>query len=205
MIGRVDRLKVRDTIEHWKAKGLDYSAILHQPRIAPDGSRRNTQSQDHGLEQAMDNELIVACADALEHRRPVALDRPIRNVHRAVGTMLGYEVTRRWGGAGLPDDTITVRFAGSAGQSFGASCRGHHARARRRRQRLRARDSGGRIVVAPLRQRDVRRRGERDRRERVLYGDERWDSSAASPASRGGQEFRAPPSSRVSAITAANT
>src|SRR6185295_8259752 len=120
MIGRVDRLKVRNALEHWKAKGLDYSAILHEPRVAPDGSRRNTQAQDHGLEQAMDNELIVACAESLAHRRPVVLDRPIRNVHRAVGTMLGYEVTRRWGGAGLPDDTITVRFTGSAGQSFGA-------------------------------------------------------------------------------------
>jgi glutamate synthase domain-containing protein 2/glutamate synthase domain-containing protein 1/glutamate synthase domain-containing protein 3 len=120
MIGRVDRLKVRNAIEHWKAKGLDYSAILHEPRIAPDGSRRKTQAQDHGLEQAMDNELIVACAESLEYRQSVVLDRPIRNVHRAVGTMLGYEVTRRWGGAGLPDGTITVRFTGSAGQSFGA-------------------------------------------------------------------------------------
>jgi glutamate synthase domain-containing protein 3 len=68
----------------------------------------------------LDNELIAACGDALEHRRPVVLSRPIRNVHRAVGTMLGYEVTRRWGGAGLPDDTITLQFTGSAGQSFGA-------------------------------------------------------------------------------------
>ncbi len=120
MIGRVDRLKVREAIDHWKAKGLDYSAILHQPAIAPGVARRKTQAQDHGLEQALDNELILACGDALEHRRPVTLTRPIRNVHRAVGTMLGYEVTRRWGGAGLPDDTITVRFTGSAGQSFGA-------------------------------------------------------------------------------------
>jgi len=68
----------------------------------------------------MDNELIVACADALEHRRPVVLSRRIRNVNRAVGTMLGYEVTRRWGASGLPADTITVHFTGSAGQSFGA-------------------------------------------------------------------------------------
>jgi glutamate synthase domain-containing protein 3 len=78
------------------------------------------QPQDHGLEQALDHDLIRASADALEHRRPVVLNRAIRNVHRAVGTMLGYEVTRRWGGAGLPDDTITLRFTGSAGQSFGA-------------------------------------------------------------------------------------
>jgi glutamate synthase domain-containing protein 3 len=120
MIGRVDCLKVRAAIEHWKAKGLDYSAILHEPKSAPDVARRQTRAQDHGLGQALDNELIVACADALEHRRPVVLSRPIRNVHRAVGTMLGYEVTRRWGATGLPADTITVQFSGSAGQSFGA-------------------------------------------------------------------------------------
>src|SRR5438128_2639627 len=120
MVGRVDCLKVRSAIDHWKARGLDYSAILQAPKIAPGVARRKTQAQDHGLEQALDNELIPACARALEHRQPVVLSRPIRNVHRAVGTMLGYEVTRRWGGTGLPDDTITVRFTGSAGQSFGA-------------------------------------------------------------------------------------
>src|SRR5207237_10858610 len=74
----------------------------------------------HGAEPALHNEVSPACARAVEHRQPVVLRRPIRNVHRAVGTMLGYEVTRRWGGTGLPDDTITVRFTGSAGQSFGA-------------------------------------------------------------------------------------
>ncbi len=120
MIGRVDRLAVREAIDHWKAKGLDYSAILHEPEVAAGSARRHTQAQNHGLEQALDNELIAACGSALEHRRPVDLARPIRNIHRAVGTMLGSEVTRRWGGAGLPDDTITIRFTGSAGQSFGA-------------------------------------------------------------------------------------
>src|SRR5207247_4360998 len=120
MIGRVDRLKVRSAVEHWKANGLDYSAILHQPRLAPGAARRRIRAQDHRLEQALDNELIAACREALDERRPVTLSRPIRNVHRAVGTMLGYEVTRRWGGAGLPDDTITTHFIGSAGQSFGA-------------------------------------------------------------------------------------
>jgi glutamate synthase (NADPH) large chain len=120
MIGRVDRLKVRAAIDHWKAKGLDYSAILHEPPMAEGVARRKMRAQDHGLEQALDHDLIRASAGALEHRRPVVLNRAIRNVHRAVGTMLGYEVTRRWGGAGLPNDTITVRFTGSAGQSFGA-------------------------------------------------------------------------------------
>jgi len=120
MIGRVDRLTARHAIDHWKAKGLDYSAILHQPPAAPGAARRHTRAQDHGLDAALDNELIVACAGAIERRQPVSLSRPIRNVHRAVGTMLGYKVTRRWGGPGLPDDTIRVQFTGSAGQSFGA-------------------------------------------------------------------------------------
>jgi glutamate synthase domain-containing protein 2/glutamate synthase domain-containing protein 1/glutamate synthase domain-containing protein 3 len=120
MIGRVDRLKVRTAIDHWKAKGLDYSAILHQPPAAPGTARRRTRAQDHGLERALDHDLIGACAEALEHRQPVSISRSISNVHRAVGTMLGYEVTRRWGGPGLPDNTIRVRFTGSAGQSFGA-------------------------------------------------------------------------------------
>ncbi len=120
MVGRVDRLEVRQAIDHWKAKGLDYSAILHQPKTLPGASRRKMQAQDHGLDQALDNELIAASADALDHGRPVSLNRTIRNAHRAVGTMLGYEVTRRWGGGGLPDDTISLQFTGSAGQSFGA-------------------------------------------------------------------------------------
>src|SRR4029077_17365889 len=120
MIGRVDRLKVRAAIDHWKPKGLDYSAILHEPRMAPGSARRKTQQQDHRLEQALDNELIDGCRAALEHQLPVTLSRPIRNVNRTVGTMLGYEVTRRYGAAGLPDDTIRLRFTGSAGQSFRA-------------------------------------------------------------------------------------
>ncbi|HEY2151750.1 MAG TPA: glutamate synthase large subunit [Vicinamibacterales bacterium] len=120
MVGRVDRLEVREAVDHWKAKGLDYSAILHQPKMLPGASRRRMQAQDHGLDQALDNELIAASADALDHGLPVSLHRTIRNAHRAVGTMLGYEVTRRWGGGGLPDDTISLQFTGSAGQSFGA-------------------------------------------------------------------------------------
>jgi glutamate synthase (ferredoxin) len=120
MIGRVDRLQVREAVDHWKAKGLDYSAILQAPKVAPGTARRHTRAQDHGIDRALDHELIAACADALADRQPVSIARPISNVHRAVGTMLGYEVTRRWGGPGLPDGTITVRFTGSAGQSFGA-------------------------------------------------------------------------------------
>jgi glutamate synthase domain-containing protein 2/glutamate synthase domain-containing protein 3 len=119
MIGRVDRLNVRDAVSHWKARGLDFASILQAPRA--DGSpRRRVTSQNHGLEQALDRELIARCADALEIGRRVSIATPIRNVHRAVGTMLGYEVTRRWGGKGLADDTIEIDCTGSAGQSFGA-------------------------------------------------------------------------------------
>jgi glutamate synthase domain-containing protein 3 len=120
MIGRVDRLDYRPAVAHWKAKGLDFSAILHQPQMTYDTLPRCVRRQDHGLQNALDNELIAKCADALEQRAAVSLSLPIRNVNRTVGTMLGYEVTRRYGGEGLPDDTIQLHFVGSAGQSFGA-------------------------------------------------------------------------------------
>jgi glutamate synthase (ferredoxin) len=120
MIGRVDLLDLAPALDHWKAKGLDYSAILRQVDMPASVARRCVVAQDHGLDKALDNTLIARCADALEHKKPVELSLPIRNVNRTVGTMLGYEVTTRWGGAGLPDDTITVHFTGSAGQSFGA-------------------------------------------------------------------------------------
>ena len=120
MIGRVDRLDFKPAIDHWKARGLDFSAILKQPEVAFGTLPRCVRKQDHGLEHALDNQLIAQCADALDHRMPVSLDLPIRNVHRTVGTLLGYEVTRRHGAAGLPDDTIRLHFTGSAGQSFGA-------------------------------------------------------------------------------------
>jgi glutamate synthase (NADPH/NADH) large chain len=120
MIGRVDRLNVNPAIDHWKARGLDYSAILHDPALPASSPRRSIITQDHGLDLALDNDLIRACHDALEHRTAVSIDRPIRNVNRTVGTMLGSELTRRWGREGLADDTIRIRLTGSAGQSFGA-------------------------------------------------------------------------------------
>jgi glutamate synthase (ferredoxin) len=120
MIGRVDRLSFRKAVDHWKAKGLDYSEILHVPNVPANAPRRRMRAQDHGLEQALDNALIAAARSALEHGTPVSLTFPIRNVNRTVGTMLGYEVTKRYGGPGLPDDTIAIGFSGSAGQSFGA-------------------------------------------------------------------------------------
>jgi glutamate synthase (ferredoxin) len=121
MIGQVDRLDVRAAVEHWKAKGLDLSTILYQPAMPADVARRCVTVQDHGLERSLDaTTLIPACREAIDHAKPVELSLPIRNVNRTVGTTLGYEITSRWGGEGLPDDTIRVHFRGSAGQSFGA-------------------------------------------------------------------------------------
>ncbi|HMM77999.1 MAG TPA: glutamate synthase large subunit [Gammaproteobacteria bacterium] len=121
MIGRADRIDVAQAINHWKAKGLDLSKILHQPPVGPETAIRCVRAQDHGLERSLDRTKIVpACRAALEERKPVTLDLKIRNVNRTVGTILGYEVTRRYGGEGLPEDTIRLNFEGSAGQSFGA-------------------------------------------------------------------------------------
>jgi glutamate synthase (ferredoxin) len=121
MIGRVDRLDVRAAIDHWKARGLDFATILHRPAVGPDVAIRRVRPQDHGLDRSLDmTTLVPLCRPALETRTPVDLRLPIRNVHRTVGTILGYEVTSRCGADGLPDDTIRIHFTGSAGQSFGA-------------------------------------------------------------------------------------
>jgi glutamate synthase (ferredoxin) len=121
MIGRVDRLNFREAVDHWKARGLDFSAILHQPVEPASGAALHCATQqDHKLDEALDNELIAKCSEALEHQLPVSLSLPIRNVNRTVGTMLGYRVTKKYGAEGLPEDTIRLQFNGSAGQSFGA-------------------------------------------------------------------------------------
>ena len=120
MIGRSDLLDTRRAISHWKARGLDLAAILYHPDVGPEIATRKVIPQDHGLERALDQELLKLAAPALERGELVTMDLPIRNVNRTVGTMLGSEVTRRYGLQGLPDDTITFRFAGTAGQSFGA-------------------------------------------------------------------------------------
>jgi len=121
MVGRTDRLEAKHAVEHWKARGLDYSKILYQPDM-PDSVGRYCQiPQDHGLEKALDNTtLLKLCAPAIERREKVVADVPIRNVNRVVGTILGSEITRRHGVAGLPEDTVQLNFKGSAGQSFGA-------------------------------------------------------------------------------------
>src|SRR5438046_1494457 len=99
-IGRVDRLDVRPAIDHWKARGLDFSSILHAPVLPADSPRRKVQAQDHGIARVLDVDLIEACREAIVHRQPIVVDRPVRNTDRTVGTMLGSEVTRRWGGEG---------------------------------------------------------------------------------------------------------
>jgi glutamate synthase (NADPH) large chain len=111
---------MKPAVDHWKARGLDYSAILYKPEVPARVARRCVEKQDHGLQQAIDHELIAMSREALENRTPVQIEMPIRNVHRTVGAMLSGEVARRYGSEGLPDDTIQCRFTGSAGQSFGA-------------------------------------------------------------------------------------
>ena len=117
-IGQVELLDTKSAIDHWKANGLDLSPLLIAPK--DNSPRRNLTKQDHGLVNALDNELIKLSADALNKATPVRLEMPVRNVNRTVGTMLGAEITRKYGGSGLPADTIDITFHGSAGQSFGA-------------------------------------------------------------------------------------
>src|SRR6266705_2609733 len=121
MIGRVDRLEVKKAIDHWKAKGLDFTKILAQPEVPSSVGRFCQIPQDHGLEKALDNTVLLKlCECAIERKEKVVAELPIRNVNRVVGTIVGSEITRRYGVEGLPEDTIELHFTGSAGQSFGA-------------------------------------------------------------------------------------
>jgi glutamate synthase (NADPH/NADH) large chain len=119
-IGHADLLDLVPAIEHWKAEGLDLSPILHVPDLPDDAPLRRVTTQNHGLDKALDNQLLAAAAPALEDGTPTRVEIEVRNEHRSVGAMLGGEVTRRFGGKGLPDDTIEVHLRGTAGQSFGA-------------------------------------------------------------------------------------
>jgi glutamate synthase domain-containing protein 2/glutamate synthase domain-containing protein 3 len=121
MIGRTDCLEVQAAVDHWKAHGFDFSNILYQPDLGPEVGRRQSIAQDHGLEKSLDaTQLLDICKPAIERGQKVEGSLKIRNVNRVVGTITGSEITRKWGSAGLPDDTIRIRFNGSAGQSFGA-------------------------------------------------------------------------------------
>ena len=120
MIGRMDKLEMRRAIDHWKAQGLDFSRILAKPQAHPGDPVYNADRQDHGLEQALDNQLIEQARPALEKGEAVQIELPIHNYNRSVGAMLSGRVAEKYGHAGLPDDTIHIRLRGTAGQSFGA-------------------------------------------------------------------------------------
>ena len=120
MIGQRDRLEMRSAIDHWKAKGLDFSRLLMKPEVGPEVAIHQCEPQDHGLDKALDHELIRQAAPALERREAVHIAVDVKNYNRTVGTMLSGEVARRYGHGGLPDDTIHVKAKGTGGQSFGA-------------------------------------------------------------------------------------
>jgi len=121
MIGHVERLDVKKAVDHWKAEGLDFSKLLYKQEVEPGVGIYCITTQDHGLEKSLDViTLVPLCKPALEHGKPVDVILPIRNTNRTTGTILGYEITRKYGAAGLPEDTIRAHFNGSAGMSFGA-------------------------------------------------------------------------------------
>jgi glutamate synthase (ferredoxin) len=121
MVGRTDRLEPRRAISHWKAKGLDFSKILYQPDVGTEVGRFCQMKQDHGIDRSLDmTKLLELCRPAIERGEKVSAELPIRNVNRVTGTITSGEITRKHGAKGLPDDTIRLKFTGSAGQSFGA-------------------------------------------------------------------------------------
>ncbi|HEX6267679.1 MAG TPA: glutamate synthase large subunit, partial [Burkholderiales bacterium] len=120
LIGRTELLDMKKGIEHWKARGLDFSKVFYMPKMPVEVARHHCEKQAHGLEKALDNRLIELAAPALQRGEKVTIDIPIRNINRTVGTMLSWRIAQRYGHEGLPDDTIHIRLAGSAGQSFGA-------------------------------------------------------------------------------------
>jgi glutamate synthase (NADPH/NADH) large chain len=120
LVGRTELLETRKAISHWKAKGLDFSKLFHRPQMGPEVSIRHTEFQDHELGAVLDRKLIEQALPALEKRKPVQISLPVNNTDRTVGAMLSGEVAKRFGQAGLPEDTINIRLSGTAGQSFGA-------------------------------------------------------------------------------------
>ncbi len=121
MVGHSEVLEMSKAVDHWKAKGLDYSGILYQPNVPETVGRYNQMAQDHGLENSLDEKVLLKlCEPALVDAKKVEATVPIKNINRVVGTILGSEVTKQYGAKGLPEDTINLTFKGSAGQSFGA-------------------------------------------------------------------------------------
>ena len=150
-IGHAEALDVRPALDHWKTHGLDLSPMLHVPELPRGTALRCTTAQNHGLDKALDNDLLRLAAPALERGEPVRARLPLRNINRTVGTMLGHEITKRHGPAGLPDETVDLTFVGSAGQSFGAFLpRGVTLRLEGDANDYLAKGlSGGRVVVRP--------------------------------------------------------
>jgi glutamate synthase domain-containing protein 3 len=120
MVGRVDKLNSREAIDHWKARGLDFSHLLYRPEMSDRVATYCRDPQDHGLDKALDHKLIELAESAIQGNGPVEVSLPIRNRNRTVGAMLSGEIAMRYGEEGLPEDSIQIRFSGSAGQSFGA-------------------------------------------------------------------------------------
>ena len=120
MVGRVDKLKITKAVDHWKAKGLDLTPLLTAPDVSVDVPRYCVQKQDHGLADILDNQLVELCKAAIEVGEKVTVELPIRNINRTTGTVLSSKVAKKYGPEGLPEDTISIKFSGSAGQSFGA-------------------------------------------------------------------------------------
>ena len=120
MVGRVGKLKAQKAIDHWKAKGLDLTALLTSPEVGSEIATYCVQPQDHGMAEILDNKLVELCRPAIERGERVSLELPIRNVNRTTGTVLSSHIARKYGLEGLPEDTIQIKFTGSAGQSFGA-------------------------------------------------------------------------------------
>ncbi|MDE3180582.1 MAG: glutamate synthase large subunit [Acidobacteriota bacterium] len=154
MVGRVDCLVQRSDVNHWKAKGISLASVLYNPPAPNHVGRRCFVGQDHGIEKSLDVSLMDHAREAIENRTPVALQLPVRNVHRSVGAMLSGEIARRYGAEGLPEDTLKIQFTGSAGQSFGAFL----ARGVTLRLEGEANDyvgkglSGGRLIIYPPRE-----------------------------------------------------
>ncbi|MGD8859695.1 MAG: glutamate synthase large subunit [Myxococcales bacterium] len=152
MVGRVDYLETEPVVDHWKAKGLDLSPLLHMPvKPGPGEVLCCTEKQDHGIEKALDNELIERCKPALERREKVSFEMPIRNINRTACTMLSAEISRKHGADGLPPETINITFRGSVGQSFGAfMANGLNVRVEGDANDYVCKGmSGGRVVVVP--------------------------------------------------------
>ncbi len=151
MIGKVDRLDVREAVNHYKSKGLDFARVFFDPPVDRAIARYHRDSQDHGIERQIDNQLIELCLPALEDRSPVEFAYDLRNIDRTVGTMLSHEIAKRYGGEGLPEDCIKIHFSGSAGQSFGAwAGKGMTLQVRGDANDYFGKGlSGGRLVVSP--------------------------------------------------------